>query len=59
MSGVKDSDEPGRGRRFANKRGEVPLEYLFETEELFPYALLLLFLGFGVYLVAGMAYHFD
>jgi hypothetical protein len=52
-----DSDEPGRGRRFGNKLGEVPLECLFETEDLFPYALLLLFLGFGIYLVAGMTYH--
>jgi len=52
-----DSDEPDRGRRFGNKLGEVLLECLFETEGLFPYVLLLLFLGFGVYLVAGMTYH--
>jgi len=52
-----DSDEPDRGRRFAKKLGEMLLECLFETEELFPHALLLLFLGFGVYLVAGMTYH--
>jgi hypothetical protein len=57
MSGVMDSDEPDRGRRFAKNLGEVLLECLFETEILFPYALLLLFLGFGVYLVAGMTYH--
>jgi hypothetical protein len=51
-----DSDEPDRGQRFAKKFGEV-LECLFEAEGLFPYALLLLLLGFGVYLVAGMTYH--
>jgi hypothetical protein len=38
----------------------VLLDCLFEAEELFPYARLLLFLGFlgfGLYLVGGMAYH--
>jgi hypothetical protein len=57
MSGVMESDEADRGRRFAKRLGEALLNCLFETEELFPYALLLLFLGFGFYLVAGMAYH--
>jgi hypothetical protein len=55
-----DSDEPDRGQRFTKRLGEVLLECLCQTEELFPYALLLLFLGFAFiafYLVAGMTYH--
>jgi hypothetical protein len=40
-----DSDEPDRGQRFTKRLGEVLLECLCQTEELFPY------------LVAGMTYH--
>jgi hypothetical protein len=57
MTGVMDSNEPDRGRGFAKRLGEVVLECLFETEELFPYALLLLFLGSSSNLVSRMAYH--
>ena len=32
------------------------LECLFETEELFPYALALVIIGLGLYFVAGMVY---
>jgi hypothetical protein len=45
-----------RSRRSGASDG-IRASRLFETEVLFPYALLLLCLGFGVDLVAGMTYH--
>ena len=55
MSGVIGSGNPEQ--RFAKNFGAALLQCLLETGELIPYALIVLTLGFGLYLVAGMVYH--
>jgi hypothetical protein len=55
MSGVIGSEEPEG--RFAKNFGVALLECLPEAAELVPYALIVLTLGLGLYLVAGMVYH--
>jgi hypothetical protein len=57
MSGVYGFGPSGSRTGIRPEARRVLLKCLFETGELFPYALLLLFLGFDFYLVAGMTHH--
>ena len=55
MSGVIGSEEPEV--RFAKNFGAALLECPLEAAELIPYALIVLTLAFGLYLVAGKLCH--
>ena len=57
MIGVVGSRDAERGRRFAKNFGAASFDCLLEASELIPYALVLLFVGFGLYLVGSMIFH--
>ena len=57
MIGVIGSRDPERGRRFAKNFGAALFENVLEACELIPYALVLLFVGLGLYLLASMIFH--